>query len=125
MSSGCAPRKSTFFPKKFMLLMIHHGVRAHRKCSKCLDLYRGGVKTEALIGEVLQPAHVLADGDAIAKQNGMSRASAIRDVVYVVGINPHEGGTCIRQELCRLSCEEGMSFEILIGTPVTRPSCVD
>ena len=83
------------------------------------------MEAEACLGKILQPAHVLADGDAIAEQDRMCGPCAICCVVDVVGINPDERRACIDQELRRFSGEKGVPLEILIGAPVTRPSGMD
>src|SRR5687768_2758668 len=125
MSSGCAPRKSTLFPKKFMLSLIQNRVSPHRKGSKRLDLHGGSMETEAFIREVFERTHMLADGDGSAEQDRMCRACAICCVIDVVGIDSHKRCAGISQELCRLSCEKRMTLEVLICAPVTRPSGMD
>ena len=83
------------------------------------------METEACLGKVFEPTHVLADGDASVEQDRMCRTCTICYVVDVIGIDSHERGVGIRQELCCLACEERMTLEVLLGTPVPCPSGMD
>src|SRR5215213_11630405 len=91
ISSGCAPRKRTFFPKKFIRLFVQDCVRSHGECSKRLYFYRSGMKAETVIGKLLKPTHMLADGNTVAKQDRMRGTHAICYVINIIGIDTNKG----------------------------------
>ncbi len=83
------------------MLFIQDCIGPNRERSEGLDLDRRGMESESAVGQILQSAHVLADGDAIAKQNCMSGACAVCYIVDVIGIDANEGRAGICQDIAR------------------------
>lgn len=50
------------------------------------------MKPESVIWQILKAAHMLANRNAISKQDGVGRTCAVRYVIDIVGIDSDEGG---------------------------------
>src|SRR5215212_2875725 len=72
-----AEEENPFAEEVHGCLFAQHGIGAYRKRPECFYLPRRGMETESTIRQIIQPAHVLTDGNAVAKQDRMRRPCSI------------------------------------------------
>lgn len=109
---------------QFLSALIDDGKGPHRKGAKSLDLDRHGKETQPGVRQLLQAAHVLADGNVGSQQEGMGRPVAVGGVIDVVGVDADQGRARLGQKLGGGAGQKGMAFEIGIGAPVASPAGV-
>src|SRR5690349_2805675 len=80
------------------------------------------MEAETGVWELLQVAQVLADGDIRPQEHRVYRPRAGGGAVDVQGIDTDEGGLLFLEPERRSFREEGVTFEVLVRTPVPCPT---
>lgn len=104
-------------------LWIQNGIGTHWKGAHSLDFRWHRRKTKTGVGQLLEPAHVLDDGNARAEQHSVNGAMAVIRAVDVERIDTDQRDAPVAQIFRGLACEKRMAFEISIRAPMSRGVC--